>query len=121
MQKADATDNCHTGRSTLNTTAVRRKRSPRSFSRRRTDAVASIDGIRRPNITLGWLEAGRFRIQAPERPRAVPEAICVIGGSEAGRGPVMETFESPGMRSGPDVRSRWRREKRNLAIARVSS
>jgi hypothetical protein len=39
-KKADATDNntgdCHTGRATLNITAVRRKRSPRSFSRRRT-------------------------------------------------------------------------------------
>ena len=40
LKKADATDNntgdYHTSRATLNTTGVRRKRSPRSFSRRRT-------------------------------------------------------------------------------------
>ena len=40
LKKADATDNntgdYHTSRATLNTTGVPRKRSPRSFSRRRT-------------------------------------------------------------------------------------
>jgi hypothetical protein len=34
--------------------------------------VASIGGIRRPNITLGWLEAGRFRIQAPRTTTSCP-------------------------------------------------
>jgi hypothetical protein len=76
LKKADATDNntgdFHTSRATLDTTGVRRKRSPRSFSNAERDAVASIGGIRRPNITLGWLEAGRFRIQAPRTTTSCP-------------------------------------------------
>src|SRR5450755_1881063 len=76
----------------------------------------SVASDARTSPSGGWRPAASvFRL--PERPQAVPEAICVIGRPEAGRGPVMENFDSPGVRSGPDFRSRGRREKRNLSIA----
>jgi hypothetical protein len=80
--------------------------------------VASIGGIRRPNINFRWLEAGRFLIQRSRTTtNCSPEAICVIGGLESDQGPVRENFDSRVMRAGPDFRARGRREERNPSIA----
>lgn len=103
---------------TLNTTGVRRKRSPRSFSRRRRGRRGVYRWHQTPEHPFAWLEAGRFLIRHPPNDDELfPDAICVIGGPEAGRGPVMENFDSCGVRAGPHFRSPGRMEKRPGSIA----
>lgn len=79
--------------------------------------MASIAGIRRPNITLGWLEARRFRIQAPRTTTSCPRGDLRHrrpgGWPRTGHGELRLARRA--LRT--DFRSRRRREKRNLSIA----
>ena len=50
-----------------------------------------VDVVVPGSITFEWLEGGRFLIQRSRNDHELfPDAICVIDGTEGGRGPVME-------------------------------
>jgi hypothetical protein len=55
------------------------------------------DGVVPGRVTFEWLEGGRFLVQRSQNDHELfPDAICVIGASEAGL--VKEYFDSRGVR-----------------------
>ncbi|MBI5106530.1 MAG: hypothetical protein HZB46_16355 [Solirubrobacterales bacterium] len=59
----------------------------------------AIDAVVRGRQTFEWLEGGRFLIQHLHNDHELfPDAISVIGPPEDGDGPVMEYFDSRGVR-----------------------
>jgi hypothetical protein len=58
-----------------------------------------VDAVVPGSITFEWLEGGHFLVQRSRNEHELfPDAICVIGASEAGDGLVMEYFDSRGVR-----------------------
>ena len=58
-----------------------------------------VDAVVPGSVTFEWLEGGHFIIQRSHNDHELfPDAICVIGATEAGDGLVMEYFDSRGVR-----------------------
>jgi len=83
------------------------------------------DGIVPGSVTFEWLEGGRFLVQRSHNDHELfPDAISVIGASEAGDGLVMEYFDSRGVRRTygvsleDGVLRMWRRPRVRPAILR---
>jgi hypothetical protein len=58
-----------------------------------------VDAVVSGTVTFEWLEGGHFLVQRSSNDHELfPDAICVIGAPETGRGLVMEYFDSRGVR-----------------------
>ena len=57
------------------------------------------EGVVAGSVTFEWLEGGRFLVQRVHNEHDLfPDAVCVIGPPEHGDAPVMEYFDSRGVR-----------------------
>jgi hypothetical protein len=58
-----------------------------------------VDEVVHGTTTFEWLEGGHFLVQRSHSDHELfPDGLCVIGAPESGNGPVMEYFDSRGVR-----------------------